>query len=561
MKRIKPWAWGLLVIILVIGAMARFDRLEEKSLWSDEIATIATSMGNSIDPEAFALRGERFDPPHPVSASVYLSKATRSHGAGNWGQTAQVLKANVHPPLFFMLMNRWIHQFGLEPGTLRIPAALFGLLSVGLMFGLALKLADWDSENFLGHRREGFALLAAAFMAFSAYQVDHAQDARQYTLLIALALAACWLVVSLIQRQGQSVWRWGLLSILLAAGLYTQYFFGLFGVLVVVLLLVFGGRHKRIWVGSLASCCLVLLLLLPWLSVFREQLVFLKLAGHYTAGLWNPVQLPEKLWRIFCEFFLPENKAGKVVPLLVLLIGGVGSLWRRAQRQQTEAEAGQRNALRLSSVLVLILLWLLVLVGGQIGLDLLKDSHTATIRRYLLLASPAVYLLMAYVLCAVFRAFSRGRSRWIPRVLTGALLALMLGDTWHYLYRDHTASDEFKQAARHIHQQGEAQDLVLMSKTGAMAVGMAFYLKPETRLWGIDVPTANTLRPGSETVKRLTAVLRQLPKSAGVWLVFSHTAPSTRSRLSQLLTDLGYQAGSELKVPGVRLTRWQKTPD
>ncbi len=561
MKRMTSWAWVGLVIILLLGASARFYQLGEKSLWSDEIATIATSMGNSIDPEAFALRGERFDPPSPVPASVYLAKATQSHGAGNWGQTAQVLKANVHPPLFFMLMNGWIHQVGLDPGTLRIPAALFGLLSVGMMFGLALKLADWDPLVFQGARREGFALLASAMMALSAYQVDHAQDARQYTLLIVLALSACWLAVSLVQRQGQSVWRWVLLALLLATGLYTQYFFGLFCALIVWLLLVFGGWQKRIWLGTVACGGLVLLLLLPWLPVFREQLVFLKLAGHYTAGLWNPVQLPEKLWRIFCEFFLPENKAGKLVPLLIFLAWGAGFGRHRAQQKLSEAVTGERKATVLSPVLMLILLWLLVLVGGQIGLDLLKDSHTATIRRYLLLASPAVYLLMAYALCAVFRAFSGSRTRWIPLMVTGALLTLMLGDTWHYLYRDHTSSDEFKQVARQINREGQAQDLVLVSKTGAMAVGLAFYLKSETRLWGIDVPSASTLSPGSEMVKRLTTVLGQLPASAGVWLAFSHTAPSTRNRLSQLLTDLGYQAGSEVKVPGVRLTRWLKSPD
>jgi hypothetical protein len=213
-------------------------------------------------------------------------------------------------------------------------------------------------------------------------------------------------------------------------------------------------------------------------------------------------------------------------------------------------------------VLALILLWLLVLVGGQIGLDLLKHSHTATIRRYLLLASPAVYLLMAYALCAVFKECSAGRMRrWLPLMITTAMLALMLGDTWHYLHRDHTASDEFRLAARQINGEAHPQDLVLVSKTGAMAVGLAYYLKPTTRLWGIDVPTATTLASGSETVKGLTAVIGQLPESAGVWLVFSHTGSSTRNRLSGLLTDLGYRAGPEQKVPGVRLTRWVKIPE
>lgn len=548
----KRWALLILAVILVLGGIARFYRLDEKSLWSDEIATIATSMGNSIDPEAYTLRGESFDPLAPVPAEVYMLKATQSHGAGNLARTSEVLKANVHPPLFFWLMNLWIHAVGLEPGLLRIPAVVFGILSIALMGGLAWRFTRWAPEAFTETGRQIFPILASATMAFSAYQLDHAQDARQYTLLICLALGSIWLMVDLIQKSGKSVCRWLVLALLLTVGLYSQYFFLLFAVFVMGALLWQVRRDKAFLPGVLACGLLILLLFSPWMTVFREQLTFLKMAGHYTSGLWNPLQLPEKLWRIFCEFFLPDNDLGKVMPLLVLL-GWGGSLWYARKNGSHQATSG-----KLSPVLALLLAWLVFLVGGQIALDLIKDSHTATIRRYLLLASPAAYFLMAYALCAMPRNFGFSRWRWLSVGLTALLLTLMGMDTLNALLKSHHSSDEFKLAAECINQVSGPHDLVLVNKTGAMASGLAYYLNPQTRMLGVDVPTSSVLNADSALLKKLSRSVATLPEDSRVWLVFSHSSSRTRSRLIDWLERQGYQTDKEVKVPGVRVYQANK---
>lgn len=546
----KLWPILVLLCILLIGSVARFYKLDEKSLWSDEIATIATSMGNSIDPDAYSLRKESFDPPAPVAAEVYKLRATQAHGKNNLGQTAIVLKDNIHPPLFFWLMNLWIHAFGLDAGLLRIPAALFGVLSIALMYGLALKLTTLTPVSFSEKGRYGFALLASSFMAFSAYQIDHAQDARQYTLLICLALGAIWLMVDLIQKQGKGLFQWVLLALLLAAGLYTQYFFFLFMVFVLGRLL-WQARYGTAFLTGVFGCgLLIALLFVPWLVIFKQQMVFLAIAGHYTAGLWNPVQLPEKLWRVFCEFFLPDNKIGKLVPLLILLGWGM-SAWFVKTRRNTAPFA--------APVLMIALSWLLFLGFGQIVLDILRDAHTATIRRYLLLASPAACLLLSYAFYASFQNLRQFRWQWAAVVLTGLFIGLMGLDAANSLFKTHTSSDEFKLAAAHINRTSSPTDLVLVSKTGAMAVGMAYYLKPETRILGVDVPNGNALLPDSPLMGKLTEAVEKLPPGSRVWLAFSHTAPSTRERLIRWLTHKGYLAGPEYKVPGVRVYEANRT--
>jgi uncharacterized membrane protein len=542
----------LLLMITLIGAAARLYRLEEKSLWSDEVATIATSLGNSIDPQAYRLRGEAFDPPQPVPARVYAEKATYSHGAGNFTQTAEVLKANVHPPLFFWLMNLWIHAFGSDPGVLRLPAAIFGILAIPLIGWLALKIFDLNGTAPEAHQahwqRYGFSLLSAAFMALSAYQVDHAQDARQYTFLVVLALLAVGLAARLVLLSGQGWPAWLGLAMVLAMGLYTQYFFVVFAGFVLLYLGWQGRRNTQFLLKLALTAGLVGLLALPWLDIFQVQMTFFKTVGHYTAGLWNPVRLPEKLWRIVCEFFLPKNTLGKLIPLLVLcaalLIG-----W--ARRKKT-GEKSLPELRFLSPALVLILLWLGLVIGGQVALDILKNTQTATIRRYLLLASPACYLLLAYSLVWMGAGFN-GR-RWQPLLtagLTVLMLGLMAGDTIHVLLGRHTSSDEFRQAAAWINKEYQSGDLVLVSKSGAMATGMALYLKSETRMLGVDVQEYQELADGSPLMQRLDRAVDGRPR---VWLVFSHAARSTRFRLDAWLAENHFQPVESRKVPGVRVS-------
>lgn len=542
----KPFLWILLVLV-VLGAAARLYRPDEKSLWSDEIATIATSMGNSIDPDAYTLRQERFDPPAPVTAEVYREKALQSHGAGNVAQTVQVLKANVHPPLFFALMNLWIHAVAPDPGLLRLPAILFGLLAIPLMYCLALRLADLSPGEFSANSRQTFALLATGMMALSAYQVDHAQDARQYTLLILLSLSAIWLVLHIIRQAGRDWWPWLALALVLACGLYTQYFFMWFTGFVLAYL-AWQGRQDRGFLLKLAGLAmLVAVLFWPWLDVFKVQMAFFKSVGHYTAGLWKPLQLPEKLWRIVCDFFLPSSPVGKGLPLVIL----VYVILARLVVPKSEMQ-GKRGFI--SPVLVLLLGWLLAIIGGQVALDILKQTHTATIRRYLLLASPACYLLMAYALVWLRQTLRNTQAAWLPWGLSALLLGLMTFDTVAMLKWDHTSSDEFRQAAGWINASAGADDLVLVNKSGAMAVGMAYYLQPKTRMWGLDVPNVNLLAPESAFMKQLGSHLEDR-----LWLVFSHAAPSTQHRLSAWLTEKGYHRQQMRKFPGVHAALWVRS--
>lgn len=554
-SRKKPFKWGfaIFVVILLMGIWARFYHLGEKSLWSDEIATIASTYGHSIDPDAYRLRHESFDFAVPALAKAYLAKAFLPTEHPNLASTAEVLKWNVHPPLFFMGMQPWVGWQGISPESLRFPAVLFGILSLIVMYRSARRLSRWE-KAWAGWQAEGFALMATALMAFSAYQIDHAQDARPYTLLLLIALLAVDRMLAIVQSQQEngraSLWQWLILAVLLAAGLYTQYFFSVFASFV-VLYLAWNGRSQRGFLLQLAGMLLVVgLLLMPWLPYFQAQMLFLKQAGHYTAGLWNPIRLPEKLWRSACEFFLPESKVGKLIPLLILLSALLVAGLQRFGKQQQKAQK-----LVNSPVLALLLFWLVAVIGGQVLLDVLKHSHTATIRRYLLLASPACALLLSYALISIAQ-YKAIWTRWLAGGLVVLMLGLMWGDTAERLFKKHTSSDEFKLVAAWINPQYQGGDVLLVNRSGAMAVGMAYYLKPDVLMWGLDIPKPAALSAKGPLMERLQQVVSPHER---VWLVFSHAAPSTIRRLTQWLQGQGFALTQQENVPGVDAMLWVRS--
>ncbi len=562
-------------LVIVLGAMARLYHLGAKSLWSDEIATIATSRGNAIDPDAFRLSGRAFDPVQPVPARIYLEKATHLDSKAPvppW-RIARVLCGNVHPPLFFYLMALWMSCFGAEhslsPTLLRLPAALAGIISIPVVYGLARtasRQAGITSSRWL-------ALLSAIFFAFSAYQIEHAQDARPYTLLLLLALLAAWLVVGPLDTPKPRRRAWLALMLILSAGLYTQYFFGLFAVFILGYLLarlclsvscsVEEQQAKwhalRYWCYSVGG---MLLLFAPWMPFFSAQTEFFRQAGHYTAGLWKPFHLPEKIWRILSGFFMPPSSWGKILPLVILPLSFISWLFSRQGQDHWLSQKPVARYWRfpwlfkagLSGMSVFLLLWFFVLLFGQIGLDVLKHTHTATIRRYLFLLSPPCYLLMAHALIGLACWIKRPWGIMLATGFTAAILTFMGQDTIDVLFYRHESSDEFKQTAHHINNFFRPGDLVLVNKSGAMAVGMAYYLNPDSLMWGLTIPYPTALRQGSPLLTHIDRVIQGRKR---VWLVFSHSAPSTERRLIARMERDGYRWEGWRKFPGVKVIQWR----
>jgi mannosyltransferase len=100
--------------------------------------------------------------------------------------------SNRHMPSYF-LMLQLISQFDSANAWLRIPSALFGASSAGMVFVIARRIGGRSA-----------AIVAGLLMALSPLQVQYGQEARSYTLVTLLITIALWGLVRLAQNPGRA---------------------------------------------------------------------------------------------------------------------------------------------------------------------------------------------------------------------------------------------------------------------------------------------------------------------------------------------------------------------
>ncbi|ETW96580.1 MAG: hypothetical protein ETSY1_26030 [Candidatus Entotheonella factor] len=135
----KIW---ILSFILLCGACLRFYGLDAESLWADEGITVRT-----------------------VSDSFTAMK--------------QILAKAIHPPLHYLILHPFTHLFGNSEFVVRLPSAIFGIMSIFMTYCLGKSLFN---------ARTGF--IAAGLVALSYFQIRYSQEARNYALLNMLALCS-----------------------------------------------------------------------------------------------------------------------------------------------------------------------------------------------------------------------------------------------------------------------------------------------------------------------------------------------------------------------------------
>ncbi len=115
-----------------------------------------------------------------------------------------------HGPLYFVLMRGWTQRAGDSDFVLRFPSLAFGVLAVILAAHVGSRLTD---------RRTGLSL--ALIVAVNPFQVWYGQEARMYTLVGALGLAALAAVLRA-ESTGRSPW-WVVAGAATALTVYAHY--------------------------------------------------------------------------------------------------------------------------------------------------------------------------------------------------------------------------------------------------------------------------------------------------------------------------------------------------
>lgn len=451
LQRLTSKVHWLLLAIIALAASLRLFGLDMESFWGDEVFSVVWA---DADP-------------------ITIIKSTAI--------------TEPHPPLYYLLLHYWMTVFGDSEAVVRSLSALFGVISVLLIYRVGSVLYD---------RKVG--LIAGFLLAVSAFAIQYSQEARAYSLFLLLTLASFLFFLLLLKTGKPRKTHFALYTIANVLLCYTH----LFGILAVssqiLYFLLFRRRWAHLRVGFWAVQAITLVLFSPWiyaLATYASQEALpgldwidepsLRLVARTIAelsGAWH-------LWR----------PLGVVLVVAVLLLGTAGVLLvpKAAQRGDSSRSLGWRPPVGWARAMAehstaLLLMWLLF--PFVVTLVVSATLRPVFWDRYLIGIAPALVLLAASGIAKV-STFARSR---VLRVNVLALLVASVG-ILSVLgvqgYFTHTLKPEWREVAALVEQEYRPGDAIVTSPKPANHPFYYYYLgevevSRETRdVVGIDEST------------------------------------------------------------------------
>tara|TARA_Y100000310_G_scaffold149558_1_gene148913 strand:- start:644 stop:2203 length:1560 start_codon:yes stop_codon:yes gene_type:complete len=256
----------LLSLILLLGIFLRFYNIGDESFWLDETAT------------ATAVRDYNF-------FEIF------SNGFIRGNVTPEYFEEEGNDlPLYYSLLYFWTKLFGVSELSLRILSALFGSLSILLVYFVAKELTD-----------KKVALLSSFIFSLSMLNIVYSQEARLYSLLTFIVLSSVYFLVKLIKTEKLSYLA--LLTIVNIIGIYTAFIYIFFVFFQFAYALVMFKFHPKFAKKLVVSLFLMGLFYLPILQKVLSQKVG---AAMYLA---KPTILGiAKFWFTFNSWIYPSTE-------------------------------------------------------------------------------------------------------------------------------------------------------------------------------------------------------------------------------------------------------------
>jgi 4-amino-4-deoxy-L-arabinose transferase-like glycosyltransferase len=450
--------WLLPLILLAWGL--RLYRLDAQSLWYDEGVTATLAQRSLVDLTAWTAR-------------------------------------DIQPPLYYYVVWGWGRLAGWSEWSLRFVSVWWGVLSVPLLAVLTQRLT----------RSRAAAVTAALLTAFHPLLLYYSQEARMYTMLVALGLLAGYQLARI--DDGEARWpAWVSYALVATLAVYTHYFaFFLLLALGVAFLL---KHYRRLWV-FLSAHLAILLIYLAWSGALFYQL---RVDRSYWQG-----QL--KVWEAFQSVLLRFTQGETVLerdagPTL-LLYGGVTLFLLVASLWQARWQPTWRRALRYA------LCWLLIPLVGVLTLAAFIPKFNA---RYVMVALPGLLLLWSGGIGALVTVDEWPMARPSVRHFLGwlgALLATLLLLTGFWTANRNWFTDiaftkaEWRQLADYVREHKGANEAVILVSGHAWPI-WDYYAPdlPAIRLPDLAILDVDAVLDFEQTGETLHAALQG---KEGAWLV------------------------------------------
>jgi hypothetical protein len=425
-------------------------------LWADEIFSLATATGHSLEhPPATAdpSLGDFVEPRSAVSPGFFNRYTEQEERPGVVRRVLRaVLLSDTSPPLYYLLLNRWSRAFGTSDAALRLFSVWWALLSLPLL---------WLIGRELGGPRVAWS--SCLLFCFSPVALFYSVEGRMYSLVCCLALLLGWLTLQLVSAHRGS-WLSASWVLVGAAGLLTHYFFAFVWVACLGWLWL-NGRDARLRI--LGFGMLTVLAVLPWYLEVPASLSRWRVTGGWLNG---ELEFPAALLKPFVlagtllsgsTYLGGWKRADTLIGVVLLLV----AIWL--------VRHGSLRRL-FSNRALLLWMWLAAACMGPLVFDLLRHTTTTDVPRYVLPGLPAAVLLVAFGLSLLpleFYLFGVGTIllAWLPGSVA---TTSKIPRPWEPYY----------QVAGGLESWGHPDDLVLISSIPSGVIGFSRYLSPRISL-------------------------------------------------------------------------------
>ncbi|MFQ6015934.1 MAG: glycosyltransferase family 39 protein [Anaerolineae bacterium] len=427
--------------------------------------------------------------------SVYLSSKSLAE------ITARTA-ADIHPPLYYYLLHFWLYLFGKSEFSLRFLSLLFGVLTVPLIYVVGRKLFDWAT-----------GLWVALFVAISPLYIWYFQEARMYTLLVLTCLLSTYLLLRLMEGGGWLPWLCYLTTNVVAVYAHFYAFFivafqGLF-------LVLWWLAHPRRWrslVAGLGGQVATLVAYLPW-----SQFVLIRYGAD--VSYWpGTLPLPEVLRKTFILFSTGHSVIEDTAWPIAFGYGAVLllALWVIS----SEGARSERDTLLGGRWPTLFLL--LYLITPLVLLYAISYQRPKFHPRYLMLSSPAFFIIMAAGVATLLAPGRRTRTAGQMATLALGLVALLYvaGTSLYALnnlyYDPRFTKEDFRGVARYIEANSTPDEAVILT-SGHLFPVFTYYYSRDNWYPLPDEPTLSTVNVLNYEVA--DDLNRILAGRRGVWVV------------------------------------------
>jgi 4-amino-4-deoxy-L-arabinose transferase-like glycosyltransferase len=503
------------LLITLLAAALQFSALAAQSLWYDE------------------------------GFSVWL--ATQSPQA-----IIEITAADIQPPLYYLLLNGWMHLTGQSEYTLRFLSALFAVLCVPLMGQVARRLTG---QPFAG-------TVAALMIAVSPLWLWYGREVRNYALLLAVLLAGAYALLNLLKGNPSDKRTPLTIALLLTIGLYTHYFmlfvFAAWGLVAGIFAVLRPRERLR---PVLLAFGLPALLYAPWVGIMVTRL------GEDRSYWEGELNITEALLKTFASWMAGHTLAeGTAIQWgLAGVVGavlGIGILVAESRKPKAETKKDdldpiphslQSAVAPFSSLLspFFIAAWLIIPIVSYLAIAFNRPKFNT---RYLIFSAPAFWLALVVVVIWLWR-----KNKIVGGVVFTILLLSQLQATYN-LYTDPTfAKADWRDVAAYIQDHRQPNERILL--VSGHAYPMTDYYLPDVEI--VPLPPERTLDTravlGVDTAQPLVSTMAG---SEGVWLInWQDEVVDPEGVVPAWVTMAGGQAEAVPLFKEVRLSHWTFATD